>query len=396
MEHVFDRRAYAVWGVVIGSLGVFSCGGGGGDGGGATTTTEIPISQLSSGGASNCRISSGTSATVCWGQNDAGQLGIGNTTDTATPAAVSFPGGKTAKKIVHGVEHACAILNDDTVACWGDNSAGQLGQDSTTVPQSTNPVLVPGLSGVKVITAGLAHTCIIAANSTVQCWGSNAKGQLGQVTAGLVQTHLPQTIGGVTASALVSGYNHLCAKSSISGAVVCWGDNQYGQLGNGGNTDSSTPVAADSLASVVALTAGAYHSCAATAAKTYCWGHNDAGQLGLNGTIDLNVPTETQSPLAGATQLVAGLSHTCALTASSAECWGSNTNKQLSGNTSGGNARVTVPLTAPPPAKALSAGLGHTCAQDANNATWCWGAGSMGRLGPNASSDAATPVQVVP
>lgn len=371
-----------------------ACGGGGG-GGTTATTTPPPVtpavkSTVVSGGASNLRIDGSASTVKGWGQNDLGQLGTGNTSPTATPASVNFGAGKTAKQVAVGIEHACAILNDDSVSCWGNNSAGQLGQPLTTASSSA-PLAVAGVTA-KAIAVGLEHTCIITSSDSVQCWGSNSKGQLGQPVGTLTQSQSPQAISGLTAKSITSGFNHLCAVASDD-SVKCWGDNQYGQLGNSSNSDSPTIVSAGGMAGVKQLTLGAYHSCAATSTAVNCWGRNDAGQLGSNsGTASLNVPTPTATTRASVSQLVAGLSHTCALSGTTAECWGSNANKQLSGSTGGGTSFVTVTLTNSP--VSLSAGLNHTCAQDSNNETFCWGAGTSGRLGPNATADSATPVIV--
>lgn len=369
-----------------------ACGGGGG---GSTQNTVIPPAtsyhQLAAGGASNCRVDGSTNALVCWGQNDMGQLGIGNTNDpTSAPTSVNLGAGKTAKQVAIGIDHACAILNDDTVSCWGNNSVGQLGQPLTTVSSAT-PLAVPGVSA-KALALGFEHTCVITLTDSVQCWGSNSKGQLGQSVISLTQSHLPQAaISGLTAKAIRSGYNHVCAIASDD-TVKCWGDNQYGQLGDTSNIDSSTAVAASGLAGVMTVTAGAYHTCAATSAAISCWGRNNAGQLGSSGTTDLNVPTQTGTLRANVSQLMAGLAHTCALSGTTVECWGSNANNQLSGSSAGGISFVAVPLTNSP--KNISAGLNHTCVQDSNNQTYCWGAGTSGQLGPNATVDSATPVLV--
>lgn len=382
----------ATTGLTLMTLIITGCGGGGGGGGGVVPAAPAPaISALVAGGAANCRIATSNSGTVCWGQNDVGQLGIGTTSTTATPTIVTYPGGKTAKRIAAGVEHSCAVQSDDTLACWGDNTAGQLGLDPGITAQANAPVTVPGLTGVAGVAVGLAHTCIVTTANAVQCWGSNTKGQLGQAPAGLVQIHQPQTITGLAAKSVSSGFNQVCALKTDD-TVACWGDNQYGQLGRGDNTDSPIPVVASGLSQVKSLSSGANHVCAVTSAKTYCWGRNNAGQLGSNGTNDRNSPTETQGVLGGVIELAGGQAHSCALTASAVECWGSNANKQLSGNTAGGNARVIVPMSATP--KRVTAGVSHTCVQDGNNETWCWGAGSLSRLGPNASSDSATPVKV--
>jgi alpha-tubulin suppressor-like RCC1 family protein len=232
---------------------------------------------------------------------------------------------------------------------------------------------------------------VITLTGSVQCWGSNSKGQLGQPVNILTQNHLPQTITGLTAKVIRSGYNHVCAIAGDN-SVKCWGDNLYGQLGNVSNIDSEIPVAASGLAGVVALSSGAYHNCAATASAISCWGRNNAGQLGSNGTADLNLPVQTATVRANVTQLAAGLSHSCALHGSTVECWGGNANLQLSGNSAGGVGFIAVALTNSP--RSIAAGLNHTCVQDSSNLTYCWGAGTLGRLGPNANVDSANPIQV--
>jgi alpha-tubulin suppressor-like RCC1 family protein len=200
----------------------------------------------------------------------------------------------------------------------------------------------------------------------------------------------PHTISGLSAKSIQSGYDHICAIATDD-TVKCWGDNQYGQLGNASNVDSSVVVTASGLPSATHLSTGAFHTCASTASSISCWGLNNAGQLGSSGTTDLNSPTAITSSRSGVTQLAAGLAHTCALSGTTLECWGSNASGQLSGSTSGGVSLIAVTLTNP---KNVSAGLNHNCALDGGSQIYCWGAGGSGRLGPNASADSATPVLV--
>ena len=351
---------------------------------------RIAPSRLFAGGASNARIDGSTGAVKSWGGNDVGQLGTGNTTDfTATPTSVDLGAGKNARQVAVGIEHACAILNDDSVSCWGSNSSGQLGQPLTTT-SSSSPLPVPAVTA-KAVAVGLEHTCIITLTGSVQCWGSNVRGQLGQPADGLKRYQPQAAITGLSAKTIKSVYNFTCAIASDD-TVKCWGDNLHGQLGNNSKVDSSVIVSAGSLAGVTQLTVGAYHSCASTSSSISCWGRNDSGELGSNGTTSLSVPTRTTAVRANVGQLVAGASHTCALSGTTVECWGSNASKQLSGSTAGGTSFVKAPLTNSP--LSLSAGLNHTCVQDSKNETYCWGAGTQGRLGPNATADSATPVLV--
>jgi alpha-tubulin suppressor-like RCC1 family protein len=372
-----------------------ACGGGGGGGGGVVDSGGTPQMRssfqfIAAGGASNCGIDVSTFGLSCWGQNDVGQLGTGNSANpTTSPASVNLGVGKSAKRVTIGIEHACAILNDDTVGCWGSNSAGQLGTALTT-SNSSSPIFVPGITA-KALALGFEHTCVITLLDNVKCWGSNSKGQLGQPLGAPLQTDAPQDINGLTAKVIRSGIDHVCV-IAMDDTVKCWGDNQHGQLGDNSNSDSVTPVSASGLSNVITLSAGAYHSCASTSSAINCWGRNDAGQLGSNSIASMNVPTPTTAAAANVSQLVAGLSHTCSLSGTTVNCWGSNASRQLSGLSPGGNAFVPVSLSSTP--LNLSAGLNHTCVQDSANRTYCWGAGSQGRLGPNALANSATPVLV--
>lgn len=348
------------------------------------------ISVLAAGGASNCRIAGAGAPVACWGLNDLGQLGIGNSSNTAIPTTVGLGGQRSAVGLSMGTEHACAVLDDGSVACWGSNSEGQLGVDASIV-KSLTPRLVSGITGARSVGVGAAHTCIIGENAAVICWGSNAKGQTGQAQVTPGQEHLPRQIPGLSATAISSGVNHVCALTPET-HVTCWGDNQYGQLGNGTNTDSSLPVSAGTISGVVTLGTGSHHSCAANKDRVYCWGRNDSGQIGSNGTVDRNFPVETQTAMAGVVQIAAGTAHTCTLNGSTIQCWGSNNSKQLSGSSASGTTPVSVPLSVLP--RRLAAGSAHNCAQDNSDTTWCWGAGSQNRLGPNATSDSSRPIFV--
>ncbi|MEX8504004.1 RCC1 domain-containing protein [Leptothrix ochracea] len=368
----------------------------------STAPSTTPNHRIAAGGATNCRIDGGTGALACWGANDLGQIGHGSISlgGIATPTRVDFGPSLRVLQVALGVSHACALLSDHSVRCWGDNSQGQLGQDTAAYPYSTLPMAVAGVSA-KALALGFEHSCVINLTDAVQCWGGNSKGQLGQSPTTLTRSALPQTIGlgpGQSAKDIQSGYNHLCLIARDD-TVQCWGDNQYGQLGDQTQVDRAVPVVAHGLSNVHVLSTGAYHSCAATGATLSCWGHNQMGQLGSTPGTDLSTPTPFALPggvVNAVSQLAAGLAHTCALipitTGGSVQCWGSNANHQLSGTSTGSILPVTVPLNSAP--EQLVSGLNHSCIQSADHQTWCWGAGSSGRLGPQTTLDAVTPVSV--
>ena len=129
----------------------------------------------------------------------------------------------------HDCPDTCALLTTGSVQCWGDNSRGQLGNNSTA--NSPIPVLVNGISNATAIAAGAYHTCAQLANQTVLCWGYNAAGQLGDNT--LTNSSVPVAVSNITnATAIAAGQLHVCALLT-NGTVQCWGRNARGQLGNG-------------------------------------------------------------------------------------------------------------------------------------------------------------------
>src|SRR5207253_335143 len=135
-----------------------------------------------------------------------------------------------------------ALLPNGTVWCWGRNDEGQLG-DGTTLGRPA-PVQVAGITGALAVSGGYHHTCALLSDGTVQCWGRNLEGQLGDGTT--TSSATPVRVGGVTGAVAVSaGILHTCALLS-NGTVKCWGavgpNNDFGQLGNGATTGSSTPV----------------------------------------------------------------------------------------------------------------------------------------------------------
>ena len=261
--------------------------------------------SITAGASHTCALLN-TGAVNCWGWNSFGQLGNGNTTSSSVPVAVAaFTGGVTAVSITASSEHTCALLNTGAVNCWGYNGFGQLGNNTTN--NSSAPVAVStftdGATAVS-ITAGFYHTCAVLNTGAVNCWGYNSDGQLGNNTTN--NSSAPVAVSaftdGATAVSITAGNFHTCALLN-TGAVNCWGWNSNGQLGNGTTTSSSTPVAVSAFtdgATAVSITAGKYHTCAVlNTGAVNCWGYNFSGQLGNGSTDNSLVPAKVMLFLPG-------------------------------------------------------------------------------------------------
>ncbi len=288
------------------------------------------VTSLATGGYHSCAVQSG--AVKCWGQNGiyapTGMIGDGTPENRWTPAQVSgLTSGATS--VVAGAEHSCALVNGG-VQCWGTNLRGQLGNSSPTATVSLVPIAVSGLtSGVSSIASSDYSTCAVLTTGSVKCWGAGTDGQLG----GAVDQPTPVVVAGLTSvSQLSLGNFHTCALST-AGAVKCLGKNWHSRLGDGTNTDSSTPVQVVGLTSgVTSISAGDSHTCARlSTGAVKCWGQNEYGQVGDSAStaLEMATPTQVTGMTSGVTAIVTGGKHTCAILASSVKCWGLNAYGQL-------------------------------------------------------------------
>ncbi len=222
-----------------------------------------------------------------------------------------------------GFYHTCALTDVGAVLCWGANFGGRLG-DGTTA-QHLTPVAVSGLtSGVVAVSAGVHHTCAITGAGAVVCWGGNFAGQVGDGTTTDRSTPTPVIGLASGAVAVATGYYHTCAVTG-GGAVQCWG--AYGEPGDGTTLPAygKTPAPIAGLGSAVtALAAGRTHTCAlTTGAGMLCWGGNAHGQLGDGTATDRIMPTPVTGLSSGVMAITAGEWHTCALTTGGVvSCWG--------------------------------------------------------------------------
>jgi alpha-tubulin suppressor-like RCC1 family protein len=358
----------------------------------------VDVIGLVSGGAGitagiyhTCALISGGGA-KCWGENGTGQLGDGVQYQRSMPVDVVGLAGNTAG-ISAGGSHTCALTASGGVKCWGDNEFGKLGDFSEN--DRSTPVDVYGLtSGASSVVASTVHTCALTVGGGARCWGNNAYGQLGD---GTYRGH-PNPVNviglasGVTDIAL--GRYHTCAV--ISGEARCWGYNYNGQLGDGTNNDSTTPVGVAGLDSyVTAIAAGYRHTCAIVSGGVKCWGSNVWGQLGDGTADDSNIPVDVTGLDSGVSAIAAGTDFTCTLVSGGVKCWGNNTKGQLGDGTTENRSTPVNVVGLTSRVTAISTGDSHTCALISDAGAWCWGNDQAGQLGDGATDQQVTPVAVI-
>jgi len=338
-------------------------------------------SVLAAGYGHNCAVTSAGGA-MCWGANNYGQLGRGNTTSSSTPVAVTGLSSGVSS-IAASNAGTCALTTAGGVKCWGAYAIGV---------SSTTPVDMTGLtSGVVALTGGSSHACALTDTGGVKCWGYNGYGQLGNATTN--NSNSPVDVQGLTAGviAIGTGDNHTCAVTD-AGAVKCWGYNLNGQLGNGSYTSSSVPVAVTGLTSGFTAVDGGYgHSCALNASGTVkCWGLASGSQLGNGSTSPSTVTTPVDvSGLSDAFALTAGSNHTCVLSYSMhLACWGYNSSGEVGdGTTTARSTPTAVPAFAQSTVVGVVAGTYQTCAELYDGTTKCWGNNTSGQVGDGTVED---------
>ncbi len=330
--------------------------------GDATTPVAVhgglSFTNLRAGRFHTCAATPGGAA-YCWGEQDLGDLGDGTTSSSTTPVAVS--GGIIFATVSAGGSHTCGLTSAGVAYCWGSNYDGQLGTGTSIGPQpcgsytcSPTPVAVSGGLTFLLLSTGNSFTCGVTTAHAAYCWGYNGNGELGVGTA--------------------------------TGPEICVSNNHC----------SASPVAVSGGLSIATISAGFYNTCAVTTAgKGYCWGNNDYGQLG-NGTTDTStIPVAVSGSLTFST-VSAGAVHTCGLTSvGKAYCWGFNNSGRL-GNGDTTSSMTPVPVLGGHTFSVMDVGVATTCAVTRANVAYCWGSNSYGQLGNGATLDSSVPVVVRP
>jgi alpha-tubulin suppressor-like RCC1 family protein len=396
------------------------------------------VPGLAAGRGSTCIILD-TGTLKCWGSNASGRLGLGDTTSRgdqpnemgANLPVVDLGTGRAARSVAIGNGHACAILDDGGVKCWGLNSDGQLGLGDRVTrgdgPGEMGDALPYVDLGVgrtaRSLAAGTHHTCAILDTGGVKCWGQNISGALGHTGSAVPPGGALQYVDlgtGRTAKALAAGEASTCAILDDD-RLKCWGNNTYGQAGLGDrNSRGDNPnEMGDNLPAVDlgpgryarAVASHTYHTCALLDdGSVKCWGYNH-GELGVGESTNdrgdqpnemgANLPVIELGPGRTATAIDVGEQHSCALLDDgSVKCWGGNGYGELGlGDTrwrgdEPGELGANLPVVDLGPGAVvvqLVAGAAYNCVRLASSDVKCWGVNGGGQLGlgdTNARGDA--------
>lgn len=367
---------------------------------GLPAQAQFNAALVSAGSTSTCAATA--SGTLnCWGYSSQGQIGNGDHLTLVTSPVVVRELAEGVKSVSAGSgSSTCAVTRSGAAKCWG-LSAGGLGDGVNRGTGADLPVqLLKLTSGVASISVGTSFVCALMDTGGVTCFGNNDSGQLGHGDAG--SSHIPT---GWFAVGLESGVKQLSVGSvhacvlTNGGAVKCWGNNLYGQLGDGTTTNRRTPIDVPGLSSgVTAIATAWYHTCALMQAGTVkCWGINEEEEVTPGNTLAITSATDIPG-ITNATLLAPGRFHTCAALASGGiKCWGGNGNGQIG---DGSYSRRSLPVSVAGitgRVTALSSGSGHTCANVEGSGLSCWGYGYFGQLGNGAQTEkVATPARVGP
>ena len=300
--------------------------------------TRVPnvrdVRFLSVGRAHTCVVS-GDGEVSCWGSNESAQLGIGPADSIPHPEPQRV-GCSKAKKVQASKGHTCIETLTKTAECWGANQFGQLGDGTTT--QRSEPTRLPGLTGIEKLSAGDGDfTCAVASNpaggDAVYCWGLNDKGQIGQPLT-TTSNPTPTIVAGITdPDKVFIGVEHACATLSDT-TVECWGSNEHGQLGDGTSATRFTPAKVKGVIGMTEVAPGVAHTCGTenAAGVTKCWGSNEHGQIGL-GEVGGDRLSPTRIAGEGWETVTADGDSSCGTRGTTTYCWGRNDEGQLGDGT---------------------------------------------------------------
>lgn len=374
---------------------------------GKCVSPEVSSSHLAQNYQYSCAIDSGGDL-YCWGNNFYGQLGRGTTGNACTSQTANchIPtkvGAFSDWQSVDGdFSHTCAIRGSGLLYCWGDNVAGQLGRGNTT--DSSTPILVDGQAHditdwVKVSVDGDAatgangRTCALRSNGDAYCWGDNSNGELGDGTT--AQRTWPTQVPGSHWSDITVSDDHGCGIRC--GKLFCWGNGANGRLGNGSTTSSLTPVeVSGGYSDWTQVSADSASTCGLRSnGKAYCWGINGQGQLGDNTLVDKDVPTEVTGNYGDWTSLYGGGGLTCGIRSSDKlYCWGNNQYGAVGNSTNPTDAQVPALVAGSWQEFDTSGGNGVCAIKNTDKKGYCWGRNNNYDVGDSTKVQKNAPVLI--
>lgn len=409
--------------VALGALALLACGEIQGPRGGDGNDSGLPVAwaAVSAGGSHTCGLARSGDA-FCWGAAGGGQLGTGAA--VARDSACGEPCVKRPRRVethvafdtlVAGRAHTCGLDAAGDAYCWGRNDHGQLG-DSTDVDRAAPTPVAADLT-FETLAAGGSHTCgVTRVRRHLYCWGDNFWGQLGLGTRFPRDVRQPRFVLR-EARTVAAGRDHTCAVIGSRRVLLCWGRNEYGQLGLGYVSripeTSPTPL----LSPTASVSTGRRHTCATSArdGTASCWGWNDEGALGAGGESGFEPDPRAVAGAGRFGAVSAGGGHTCGLAPDGRlSCWGDDWSGQLGLGDAGGIAVSPAAVAPDWRFRSVSAGEGvtreradppladldgrrsaaHTCAVDRDDSLLCWGNNARGQLGDGTTADRASPEPV--
>jgi alpha-tubulin suppressor-like RCC1 family protein len=311
--------------------------------------TDTSWTQVSAGGLASCAAKS-DGTLWCWGYNTSGQVGDGTNANRNVPTQVLTQPLLAATDwmdVTVGVSDACARRANGAPAtpslfCWGSAQNAQLGNNNSTGTYSFPQPILTGTPGVAAEAAGSGDSCATRKDGTLECWGDNTYGTVGNNSSNTQRTPMP--VNTDTDWAAVSMMGQAACATKTGGSLWCWGYNRYGQLGDGTVVLKSVPTHIGTDTDWATLGLGFDHACAIKTGKTlWCWGGNPRGQLGDGTVTQRNAPEQ----IGTATDWVSvsgGFAFACGIRGSGAlYCWGANDSGQLGDGTGWSAAPVVVP-----------------------------------------------------
>ncbi|MGY1552354.1 RCC1 domain-containing protein [Microbacterium sp. A588] len=365
----------------------------------------VTFTQVSAGREHSVALAEDGTA-YAWGENNLGQLGDGTSGDSLVPVRVDMPDGVKFTQVSAGGSHSVAVTADGTAYAWGDNSRGQMGTgEGSVIVRAPVEVEMPGGLAFTQVSAAYLHSVALAADGTAYAWGYNRDGQLGNdslVGSSVpVRVHIPD---GVTLTQVSAGSSHSIAVAE-DGAAYAWGNNTYGELGNGRTAfmPVQVPVQVSAEVSFTQVSAGSAYSLAvADDGAAYAWGSNRFGRLGNGTATEIQVP----NPVPGRvqmpdevtfTQVSAGMLHSVAVDEDgTAYAWGYNYVGELG---DGKNTDSHVPVRVEMPDQAtftqVSASSAYSAALTEDGTAYAWGDNDYGQLGDGTKDQRNVPTPVL-